>query len=75
MSETPNGASAAPKVSSGLDRVLASAAFLLLVAFLAVVVYFVEEVDLTIVMVLVLLMAWAELWPVISGRKTGKAKR
>ncbi len=74
MSETPKRAAGARKGTGGLDRILALLAFLLLIAFLAVVVVFVGEVDLTIVMLLVLLMAWAELWPLIRGRNNGRPR-
>ncbi len=48
-----------------LDRVTTLAALALFTAFLAVVVIFVEEIDLAIICLIVLAMALVEFWPVI----------
>jgi len=52
-----------------VDRLTTVLALLLFTAFLAVVVIFVQEVDLAIIVLLVLVMAFVEFRPVILGRR------
>ncbi len=55
-----------------LDRLITVAALLLFVAFLAVVVLFVEEIDLAIIVLLVVAMAIVEFWPVLRRQQNQK---
>ena len=55
-----------------LDKVLATLAVLLLIAFLGIVVVFVREYDLAVVIVLVLAMAIHEIWHELRAAAKGR---
>ncbi len=55
-----------------IDRLVTLAALLLFVAFLTLVVVFVEEIDLAVIVALVVAMAFVEFLPVLRGRQNDK---
>lgn len=58
-----------------LDRILAVLSILLLIAFMGIVTWFVNEPDLWIVVILVLVMASYDFWRTLKPRKGPNADR
>lgn len=53
-----------------LDKILATISLLALISFMGIVVVYVKELDLTIVIVVVLIMATYDFWITFHNKKT-----